>query len=81
MYLSLSPHVHRAMLGVPGAPYSLLLPRSSDFTPFLILLYVRYADPVDRTSPGLRTAQHNGTGSGHRLLPPIPGGANVGVAR
>ena len=70
------------MLGVPGAPYSLLLPRSSDFTPFLILLYVRYANPVDRTSPGRSTAQHDGTGSGHRRLPPIiPGGANVGAAR
>jgi hypothetical protein len=36
------------MLGVPGAPYGMLLPRSIDFDPFLLLLFIRYGDPVDR---------------------------------
>jgi hypothetical protein len=50
VYLALSPDVRRAMLGVPGAPYSLLLPRSIDFDPFLLLLFLRYGDPVERIS-------------------------------
>jgi hypothetical protein len=36
------------MLGVPGAPYSLLLPRSIDFDPFLLLVFLRYGSAVDR---------------------------------
>jgi hypothetical protein len=42
VYLAMSTDVRRAMLGVPGAPYSLLLPRSIDFDPFLLLVFLRY---------------------------------------
>jgi hypothetical protein len=35
-------------VGVPGAPYGLLLPRSHDFDPFSDILKARYRDPVDR---------------------------------
>jgi len=37
VYLAMSPTVERGVLGVPGMPYSLLLSRSSDFTPFFAL--------------------------------------------
>ena len=40
-YLALSSDVRRAMLGVPGAPYGMLLPRSIDFDPFLLLVFIR----------------------------------------
>ena len=50
VYLALSTEVRRAMLGVPGAPYGLLLPRSIDFDPFLLLVFLRYNSAVDRIS-------------------------------
>jgi hypothetical protein len=43
----MSPDVDRGVLGVGGAPYSLLLNRSVDFEPFLILLKDRFYDPRD----------------------------------
>ena len=38
----------RAVLGVPGSNYSLLLPRSSDWPQFQAIVDSAYADPVDR---------------------------------
>ena len=46
-YVAMSPDVERGVLGVGGAPYSLLLNRSVDFEPFLILLKDRFYDPRD----------------------------------
>ncbi len=46
-YTALSPVVTRAVLGVPGGPYSLLLSRSKDFSPFLALFLGVYPDQVD----------------------------------
>ncbi len=37
----------RGILGVPGAPFSLLLARAQGFVPFLLLLQAEFADPVD----------------------------------
>jgi hypothetical protein len=37
-YMALSTDVQRGILGEPGMPYSLLLPRSRDFSDFLIVL-------------------------------------------
>jgi hypothetical protein len=43
-YLALSPDLDRGVLGVPGMPYSLLLDRSNDFTPFFTLMRAKYTD-------------------------------------
>lgn len=47
-YMALTTDVTRGMLGVPGQPYSLLLNRSSDFTPFFELLVLAFPDPLDQ---------------------------------
>lgn len=47
--LALGSDYDRAVLGVPGAPFSLLLPRAQGFVPFFHLLTVQFADPVDTT--------------------------------
>jgi hypothetical protein len=46
-YLALSTRISRGTLGVGGSPYSLLLARSSDFTPFFGLFQSVYPDPRD----------------------------------
>lgn len=46
-YMALSTDVTRGMLGEPGAPYSLILGRSSDFSGFSALLHIIYKDPRD----------------------------------
>ena len=38
----------RAVLGVPGMNYSLMLPRSVDFTQYLGVLRAAYPDPIDQ---------------------------------
>jgi hypothetical protein len=45
VYAAISPHVKRAALGVMGQPYSLLLFRSKDFTPFFIAMQAQITDP------------------------------------
>jgi len=40
--------ITRGVLGVPGAPYSLLLPRSVDFDSYSIPIRLRYLDSLDR---------------------------------
>lgn len=46
-YLAMSPDVTRGVLGVPGGPYSLLLPRSKDFDPFFSVFKARFDDHRD----------------------------------
>ena len=46
-YLALSPVIERGVLGVGGMPYSLLLSRSADFTPFFGLFQGVYPDQED----------------------------------
>ena len=48
--MAMSQDVKRGMLGVPGGPYSLLLPRSKDFGVEFVILKLRYCDPVDRVN-------------------------------
>ncbi len=46
-YMSLTTDVTRGVLGVPGAPYSLLLDRSADFSGYKFLLRGNYATATD----------------------------------
>jgi len=41
-YLGLSKDLQKGVLGVPGAPYALLLPRSSDFQPFFDVMTAKF---------------------------------------
>jgi hypothetical protein len=43
-FIALSTEAHRAVLGVPGMDYAVLLSRSADFTPFQSLLNQAYPD-------------------------------------
>lgn len=47
-YMALSQEVTRGHLGVPGHSYSLLLQRSVDFDPFLLVVSGNYPDAGDR---------------------------------
>lgn len=42
--MGISPRLERGVLGVPGAPYSLLLPRSADFDPFFLIFKQKFQD-------------------------------------
>ncbi|MDG1480356.1 MAG: hypothetical protein P8R54_12235, partial [Myxococcota bacterium] len=46
-YTALSPDIERAVLGVGGAPYGLLLLRSVDFTAYFLMLQTMYPDPLN----------------------------------
>ncbi|MEO8875682.1 MAG: hypothetical protein ABI461_08855, partial [Polyangiaceae bacterium] len=46
-YMALTTDVTRGMLGEPGAPYSLILNRSADFSGFSAILHIIYPDPRD----------------------------------
>ena len=46
-YMSLSTDVTRGVLGVPGAPYSILLDRSADFSGYKLLLRANYTSATD----------------------------------
>jgi hypothetical protein len=46
-YLALSPVIERGVLGVGGAPYSLLLARSVDFGPFFLIFQQKFVDHRD----------------------------------
>lgn len=48
-YAAMSPRVERAVLGVPGMPFSLLLTRAEGFSPFFRLLETMYEDWADIT--------------------------------
>jgi hypothetical protein len=46
-YMALSKDLNRGVLGVPGAPYALLLPRSYDFQPFFDIMTAKYDEAHD----------------------------------
>jgi hypothetical protein len=46
-YMSLTTDVTRGLLGVPGAPFNLLLDRSFDFAGYKLLLRSNYPSPTD----------------------------------
>lgn len=46
-YVSLSPLVNRAVLNVGGGPFSLMMPRSESFTPFISFIQILIPDPLD----------------------------------
>ena len=46
LYMAVSTDVTRGLIGVGGAPYSLLLPRSKDFGALGDVLKLRYPDPL-----------------------------------
>lgn len=48
VYMALSPDVERGVFGVMGQPYNLLLNRSKDFEPFVVVLRVQYPDSRDQ---------------------------------
>lgn len=77
-YLALSPDLARGVLGVPGAPYSLLLSRSADFDTFFLLFDQKYTDDRDRALilALLQTAWDPGEPAGylrHLTADPLPG--------
>ena len=45
--VAMSPYVTRGALGVPGAPFSLLLTRAANFQPFFQILQAKLEDDVD----------------------------------
>jgi hypothetical protein len=47
VYMAVTTDVTSGVLGVPGGPFSLLLPRSKDFEEFEVLMRILYPDPVD----------------------------------
>jgi hypothetical protein len=77
-YLALSPAIERGTLGVGGAPYSLLLARSADFTPFFALFLAIYPDQEDITfwMALMQMAWDSGEAGGyvaHTVADPLPG--------
>jgi len=48
MYMAVTQDVKRGTVGVPGAPYALLLPRSHDFADLFVVIKLRYTNTLDR---------------------------------
>ena len=46
-YVGMSDQIERAVLGVGGAPYAILLSRSADFTPFFLVFQAKFDDHRD----------------------------------
>ena len=46
-YTALSPYVDRAVLQVGGAGFSMMMPRSESFTPFIAFIQILVPDPLD----------------------------------
>lgn len=46
-FTAYSPDVQRAVLNVPGTPFTLLLARSTGFSPFLTILLTMFEDPAE----------------------------------
>lgn len=68
-YAALSPDIQRAVLGVGGTPYNLLLHRSSDFTAYFLILQTMYPDPIETTMwlGYMQTLWDPGESSGYAL--------------
>jgi hypothetical protein len=79
-YAALSPDIERAVLGVGGMPYHLLLNRSADFSPFFVIFKTMFPDPahVQLILALNQTLWDSGEGSGyswamnHTPLPDTP---------
>ncbi|HHO52009.1 MAG TPA: hypothetical protein ENK18_14280 [Deltaproteobacteria bacterium] len=76
-YLALSTDLRRGALGVGGMPYSLLLPRSADFEPFLEIFRSTFADGRDIALliAAIQTLWDPGESAGFAsaILDPLPG--------
>lgn len=76
-YFAVSPRLERAVLGVGGMPYSLLLARSADFEDFLRIFQEKFPDDRDTALlvGAIQTAWDLGESGGyaHALRPPLPG--------
>ena len=75
---ALAPDFDRAVLGVPGMNYSLLVTRSSDFDPFALVLYKAYPNELERPLilSLLQTIWDRGDSDGyaeHMTTNPYPG--------
>lgn len=46
-YVGMSDQIERAVFGVAGGPYSLLLSRSADFDPFFLVFKAKFPDQID----------------------------------
>lgn len=46
-YVGMSDQIERAVLGVGGSPYAILLSRSADFDPFFLVFQAKYTDHRD----------------------------------
>lgn len=78
MLVAVSPDLERAILGVPGMNYSLLLPRSVDFDPFREVFEPAYPDPLERSLilSMIQMLWDRGEGAGyvrHVVADPFPG--------
>jgi len=75
-YMALSTDVTRGVLAVPGQPYNLLLNRSVDFDPYLVVMRTSFPDPVDlQIALGLTQMfwdRAEPTGFAHRIERPLP---------
>jgi len=49
VFLAMTQDMTRGVLGVGGAPFGLLLPRSKEFTIYFDLVKLRYLNPIDRS--------------------------------
>lgn len=76
-YVALSPRIERAVLGVGGMPYSLLLARSNDFEDFLKIFQEKFPDDRDIALliGVFQTVWDMGESGGyaHALRDPLPG--------
>ncbi len=77
-YMAITTDVERGILGVPGAPYHLLLNRSVDFDPYLSLLRQSFEDGVQiqlaiATLQMLWDRSEPGSYVGHIENDPLPG--------
>jgi hypothetical protein len=80
MLAAVSPDIERAVLGVPGMNYSLLLPRSVDFDDYLAVMEPAYPNDLDRPLIFgiVQMLWDRGEGSGyvqHLTADPYPGTA------
>ena len=78
MLAAVSPDIERAVLGVPGMNYSLLLPRSVDFTEYEAVMTPSYPSELDRTLiiSLMQMLWDRGEGGGyaqHLTAAPLPG--------
>ncbi len=78
-YTMASPDIERAVLGVPGMPYSLLLSRSADFEAFFLIFKAKYTDDaeISLVLAALQTLWDPGEPSGYAWAldsdDPLPG--------